>query len=66
MARLRARLLEEEQHGMLVSELDEVAWLFNLRGEGETHNEGLYHSPTFQSLSLVTGQVALIGGELVT
>ena len=51
---------------MLVSELDEVAWLFNLRGEGETHNEGLYHSPTFQSLSLVTGQVALIGGDLVT
>lgn len=40
---------------MVVSELDEIAWLFNLRGEGESHNEGLFHTPTFQSLSLVTG-----------
>ena len=38
----------------------------NLRGEGSSHVEGLYHSPTFQSLSLVTAQVTLIGGELVT
>jgi len=31
-----------------------IAWLYNLRGEGSSHNEGLYHSPTFDSLSLVT------------
>ena len=46
--------------GMIVSELDELAWLFNLRGEGESNNEGLFNTPVFQSLALVTHQELLL------
>ena len=48
--RLRPKLGEGKYDGMVVTELDEVAWLYNLRGEGSSHNEGLYHSPTFESM----------------
>jgi len=54
VTRLRENLIEEKLFGMIVTELDEIAWLFNLRGEGKSHNEGLYHTPTFQSISLIT------------
>ena len=33
---------------------DEIAWLFNLRGSGETNNQGLMESPLFESTALVT------------
>ena len=62
--RLRPRLAEAGYDGMVVTELDEVAWLYNLRGEGASHNEGLYHSPTFHSLSLVTQQELILWARL--
>jgi len=43
-----------------VTELDEIAWLFNIRGEGNSHNEGLYHTPTFESIALVTPQEIIL------
>ena len=58
--RLRPRLAEADYDGMVVTELDEIAWLYNLRGEGASHNEGLYHSPTFDSLSLVSQQELIL------
>ena len=58
--KLRPHLAEAGYDGMMVTELDEVAWLYNLRGEGSSHNEGLYHSPTFDSLSLVTGSELIL------
>ena len=36
VAALRDALEEKGLTAMIVSEEDEVAWLFNLRGEGET------------------------------
>ena len=33
---LRTELSEKNYEAMIVTELDEIAWLFNLRGEGET------------------------------
>ena len=39
---------------MVVSELDEIAWLFNIRGEGGSTLDNLFISPLFQSLALVT------------
>ena len=80
VSRLRAALLEAGHGGMVVSELDEINWLLNIRGEGSSHNEvrmrtlssimsqcpllcvtqGLYHSPTFQSLALVSHQEILL------
>ena len=33
---------------------DEIAWLFNLRGQGNSNNEGLMHSPLFESFALVS------------
>ena len=39
---------------MVVSEPDEIAWLFNLRGEGNSTIDSLFISPLFQSLALVT------------
>ena len=38
--------------GMVITEKDEIAWLFNLRGEGNSSNEGLMKSPLFQSFAL--------------
>jgi len=58
--RLRKDLVENKYFGMIVTELDEIAWLFNIRGEGNSHNEGLYHSPVFQSISLVTPQEIIL------
>ena len=37
--RVRAALLEAGHGGMVVSELDEINWLLNIRGEGSSHNE---------------------------
>jgi Xaa-Pro aminopeptidase len=31
---LREKLREQKVDGMVISELDEIAWLFNIRGEG--------------------------------
>ena len=39
LARLRAALQEAGHGGMVVSELDEINWLLNIRGEGSSHNE---------------------------
>ena len=36
---LRKALEKKGLHAMIVSEEDEIAWLFNLRGEGETTNK---------------------------
>lgn len=33
---------------------DETAWLFNIRGHGTSSNEGLMHSPLFDSVALIT------------
>ena len=42
--------------GMLVTEYDEVAWLFNLRGRwrGPAASGGLQNTPVFESMALVT------------
>ena len=76
ISRVRENLLENKLFGMVVTELDEIAWLFNIRGEGEeyceenvrldqnipgsSHNEGLYHTPTFESMALVTPQEIIL------
>ena len=39
LSRLRAALQEAGHGGMVVSELDEINWLLNIRGEGSSHNE---------------------------
>jgi hypothetical protein len=31
---VREKLREQKVDGMVISELDEIAWLFNIRGEG--------------------------------
>lgn len=51
---LRKTLDKEKVGAMVVSEHDEIAWLFNLRGVGESTVSGLYHSPLFQSMALIT------------
>jgi len=53
MSDLRPKILELGAASMVVSERDEIAWLFNLRGEGDPLPQGLLHSPTFPSLALV-------------
>lgn len=42
IARLRAGLKEKNQRAMVVNMLDEVAWLFNLRGSDIDFNPGLH------------------------
>ena len=44
MEKLRTTLMDSKYDGMVVSELDEVSWLLNLRGEGESHNEGRHNN----------------------
>ena len=39
VSELRETLVEKGLDAMVVSEEDEIAWLFNLRGEGETTNK---------------------------
>ena len=51
---LRHSLNETHKMSMVVSEPDEIAWLFNMRGEGNSTIESLMISPLFQSLALVT------------
>ena len=51
---LRSNLEENNKAAMVVSEPDEVAWLFNLRGEGSSTIDSLMISPLFQSLALIT------------
>jgi len=59
VARLREKLAESNIYGIVVSELDEIAWILNIRGEGPTHLEILNESPLFQSL-LVINQEKII------
>ncbi len=33
---MREQLVDLKVSGMVVTELDEIAWLFNIRGEGDT------------------------------
>ena len=40
ITKLRGTLLESKAAGMVVSMLDEVAWLFNLRGSDIEFNPG--------------------------
>ena len=54
VADLRETLSDSQKYGMVVSELDEIAWLFNMRGEGGSTVDSLFTSPLFQSLALVT------------
>ena len=51
---LRQFLINSDRFGMVVSELDEIAWLFNMRGEGGSTVDSLIISPLFQSMALVT------------
>ena len=39
VAELRVAMEKKGLNAMVVSEEDEIAWLFNLRGEGETTNK---------------------------
>ena len=39
VARVKEALVEAGHGGMVVSELDEINWLLNIRGEGSSHNE---------------------------
>ena len=68
MRELRASLNSSEKTGMVVSEQDEIAWLFNLRGEGNSTMDSLMMSPLFQSIALVTmDSIGLwVHGEKVT
>lgn len=54
MADLRAHIKEEKAFGTVVSALDEIAWLFNLRGSDIECN------PVFFSYSLVTEDDAIL------
>ena len=51
---LRKGLNKSDKTSMVISEPDEIAWLFNMRGEGESIVDSLMVSPLFQSLALVT------------
>ena len=51
---LRKFLSDSDRFGMVVSELDEIAWLFNMIGEGGSTLDSLMISPLFQSMALVT------------
>ena len=51
---LRHSLNETDKMAMVVSEPDEIAWLFNMRGEGNSTIDSLMISPLFQSLALIT------------
>ena len=54
LANLRENLTEINFDAMVVTEQDEIAWLFNLRGEGRTTNTELMISPLFDSVALIT------------
>ena len=44
MAELRETMEKQGLYAMVVSEEDEIAWLFNLRGEGDTTNKVGLHA----------------------
>ena len=48
IGRLRAELTKQKAHAMVITMLDEVAWLFNLRGSDIDYNPGM--PLLFQSL----------------
>jgi Xaa-Pro aminopeptidase len=54
LKRLRTELASRKAQGLLVSALDEVAWLFNLRGGDVDYN------PVFYAFALVTDKQATI------
>ena len=54
MQNLRDTLQDSQLDAMVVTEHDEIAWLFNLRGQGQSSNEGLMHSPLFESMALIS------------
>ena len=51
---LREKLQEKKLDAMVITELDEIAWIFNLRGQGEHDHGGLMHSPLFDSMALIS------------
>ena len=54
VSEVRDTLNASEKTAMVISEPDEIAWLFNMRGEGESILDSLMVSPLFQSLALLT------------
>ena len=54
ISELRDTLNSSDKTAMVISEPDEIAWIFNMRGEGESILDSLMISPLFQSLALVT------------
>lgn len=60
LVELRAKLMDNRFDAMVVSEQDELAWLFNLRGEGSSSNSGLMSSPLFEALALVSQNEILL------
>ena len=51
---LRETLQKKNLDAMVITELDEIAWIFNLRGQGEATHGGLMHSPLFESMALIS------------
>lgn len=49
---LRDNLLGSEHSWMVVSEKDEIAWLFNLRGEGEGTGEVIKRRTTTTTINI--------------
>ena len=45
--RVRENLVENKFFGMIVTELDEIAWLFNIRGEGRKTNKIIFSTVYF-------------------
>lgn len=54
LASIRASLAKENHYGVVVTALDEVAWLFNLRGSDIAYN------PVFFSYAIVTKDTATL------
>ena len=51
---LRTTLREDRFYAMVVSEPDEISWLFNVKAEGKTNNGGQSTNPFFTSMALIT------------
>ena len=49
--RLRENLVQNKFFGMIVTELDEIAWLFNIRGEGRKINKLYLHMFIFRQIT---------------
>ncbi len=62
---LRAQLVKRETKGMVITMLDEIAWLFNLRGSDIQYNPGTHFS-TFLVLLLKRGLTVFFSNAIVT